>query len=79
MVGLNVGMDRAGVGRGEHAVRMARIAAVTPGVKLAGLMAWEGHTLGIEPIEAKRKAIETAVGPPTAPTAAARPGCRSTS
>ena len=25
-------------------------------------MAWEGHTLGIEPIEKKRKAIEAAVG-----------------
>ena len=62
VVELNIGMDRAGVAPGEEAVRMARIAADTPGVRLAGLMAWEGHTLGIEPIEAKRQAIETAVG-----------------
>ena len=54
VVELNVGMDRAGVAPGEEAVRMARVAAGTPGVRLAGLMAWEGHTLGIEPIDAKR-------------------------
>lgn len=62
VVELNVGMDRAGVAPGEEAVRMARVAAGTPGVRLAGLMAWEGHTLGIEPIDAKRQAIEAAVG-----------------
>ena len=42
VVELNVGMDRAGVAPGEEAARMARVAAGTPGVKLAGLMAWEG-------------------------------------
>lgn len=62
VVEVNIGMDRAGVAPGEEAVRFARIAAHTPGVRLAGLMGWEGHTLGIEPIEAKRDAINTAVG-----------------
>ena len=62
LVELNVGMDRAGVAPGEETVRLARVAAGTPGVRLAGLMAWEGHTLDVEPADAKRRAIETAVG-----------------
>lgn len=62
LVELNVGMDRAGVAPGEETVRLARVAAATPGVRLAGLMAWEGHTLDVEPAGAKRRAIETAVG-----------------
>ena len=62
VVEVNVGMDRAGVAPGEAAVRLARVAAGTPGVRLAGLMAWEGHTLDVEPADAKRRAIENAVG-----------------
>lgn len=62
VVEVNVGMDRAGVAPGEEAVRLARAAAGTPGVRLAGLMAWEGHTLDVEPADAKRRAIRAAVG-----------------
>lgn len=62
VVEVNVGMDRAGVAPGEATVRLARVAADTPGVRLAGLMAWEGHTLDVEPADAKRRAIENAVG-----------------
>lgn len=62
VVEINIGMDRAGVAPGDETVRLARIAADTPGVRLAGLMGWEGHTLSVEPIDVKRQAIETAVG-----------------
>ena len=61
LVELNIGMDRAGVTPGAEAVRLSRFVAETPGVRFSGLMGWEGHTLAIEPMEAKHQAITTAI------------------
>ncbi len=45
MIELNVGMNRSGIAPGAPAVELARMATQTEGVRLAGLMGWEGHTL----------------------------------
>jgi D-serine deaminase-like pyridoxal phosphate-dependent protein len=48
LVDLNVGLPRCGVAPGEEAVALARRAAETAGVRLRGLMGYEGHVVGIE-------------------------------
>ena len=45
VVEVNVGMNRCGVAPGAPAVELARLAGRTQGVRLAGLMGWEGHVL----------------------------------
>ncbi len=45
LVELNVGMNRSGTLPGEETVRIAAAAHATPGIRLMGLMGWEGHTL----------------------------------
>ena len=62
LVELNTGMNRAGVAPGEATVALSRLAHETPGVRYMGLMAWEGHTLTEADPDAKRAAIEKAVG-----------------
>lgn len=60
VIELNTGMDRAGVLPGEPTLAMARLIQETAGVRLAGLMTWEGHALSLEE-EAKRKEIERCI------------------
>ena len=62
MVEVNVGMNRAGVEPGEPAVRLASLVHRCEGLQLAGVMAWEAHTLGIADPDEKRRAIHRAVG-----------------
>ena len=62
VVEVNVGMDRAGVEPGEPTVAFAREVARQPGLRLAGLMAWEGHAVKIADPAEKRRAVEQAVG-----------------
>ncbi|MEW6754408.1 MAG: alanine racemase, partial [Candidatus Latescibacterota bacterium] len=50
---LDIGMHRAGVQPGLPALGLARAAASTPGVRLCGLMGYEGHVLAVEPPEEK--------------------------
>jgi D-serine deaminase-like pyridoxal phosphate-dependent protein len=47
LVDVNVGQGRCGVAPGEEALALARRVAMTPSVKLRGLMGYEGH---LEPI-----------------------------
>lgn len=61
VIELNTGMHRAGVEAGAETVALARQIAATPGVRLAGLMSWEGHTLEHQDPERKRQGIETAI------------------
>ncbi len=61
LVELNVGMDRSGVAPGAAAVALALTAAATPGVKLRGLMGWEGHCAGMPAGEQKRAACAAAI------------------
>lgn len=47
LVDVNVGLPRCGVDPGEPALDLARRAAATPGLRLRGLMGYEGHVVGI--------------------------------
>jgi D-serine deaminase-like pyridoxal phosphate-dependent protein len=61
LVEVNTGMNRAGVLPGAATVELARKIAPLKGVKLAGLMTWEAHTLRLADPAEKRTAIEAAI------------------
>ena len=48
LVDVGVGLPRCGVAPGEPAVALARRVEATPGVRLRGVMGYEGHVVGIE-------------------------------
>lgn len=58
---LNIGMQRAGVEPGRHAVDLACRLADLPGINFVGVMGWEGHVVGIEDPLSKRIACEQAI------------------
>jgi len=47
LVDLNVGQNRCGVAPGEEAVALGKRARTMPGLKLRGVMGYEGHAVGI--------------------------------
>ncbi|RLT32575.1 MAG: DSD1 family PLP-dependent enzyme [Chloroflexi bacterium] len=61
LVEVNGGMNRAGTEPGEATVELAHQLHNTPGLRLDGLMAWEGHTLALPDAE-RAAAIHKAVG-----------------
>ncbi|MDA1190920.1 MAG: DSD1 family PLP-dependent enzyme [Candidatus Poribacteria bacterium] len=61
VIEIDVGMQRAGVAPGEKTVELARRIAGRRGVQLAGLMAWEAHTLRFTDENEKRQAIREAL------------------
>ncbi len=64
LVDVDLGMGRTGVGSAEDAVALARRIAESPGLRLDGVMGYEGHTLMIpDPVE-KRREIERAIDSP---------------
>lgn len=62
VVELDTGMRRAGILPGAPAVELARRVAGTRGLRLSGVMTWEGHTTNIDDPELKRAEIERSVG-----------------
>jgi len=62
VVEVNVGMNRAGVEPGPAAVELSRMVDACAGLHYAGLMGWEGQTIGIADQAAKRQAIAQSVG-----------------
>jgi D-serine deaminase-like pyridoxal phosphate-dependent protein len=61
LVEVDVGMNRCGVAPGEPVVALARRVTQAPGLRFAGLEAWEGHcTRAAEPA-AKRACVEQAL------------------
>ena len=62
LVELDCGMARAGVQPGEPTLALARQIQQTPGLRLRGLMSWEGHTLEHHDPAVKRQAIAHSVG-----------------
>jgi D-serine deaminase-like pyridoxal phosphate-dependent protein len=54
-------LKRAGVQPGEEAVALAQLIVQTPGLRFAGLMAWEGHATLVQNPEDKRKEIEASI------------------
>ena len=61
LIEVNTGMNRAGTLPGQPTVALAKKVAALKGVKLAGLMTWEAHTLRLTDPAEKRKAIEGAI------------------
>ncbi len=61
LIEVNTGMNRAGTLPGQPTVDLAKKVAGLKGVKLAGLMTWEAHTLRITDMAEKQKAIESAI------------------
>lgn len=61
VIEVNTGMDRAGVPPGEPTLALAQLADDTPGVRLRGLMTWEGHTLEYGQEEKERR-IKSSIG-----------------
>jgi D-serine deaminase-like pyridoxal phosphate-dependent protein len=55
-------MDRCGILPGAPAVELAKLVADTKGVRLAGILGYEGHTLTAWPEDAKDAAIRDSVG-----------------
>jgi D-serine deaminase-like pyridoxal phosphate-dependent protein len=62
VVEVDTGMARCGVAAGEPTLEFARKVSKTPGVKLAGLMGWEGHATAVTDVCAREETIRTAVG-----------------
>ncbi len=62
LVDVNVGLPRCGVDPGEPSVALARLVHETPGLRLRGVMGYEGHAVGrparAEREDAARKAME---------------------
>ena len=61
VVEVNTGMDRCGVQPGESALALAKQIAELPGLRFSGVMGWEGHTVGIENPDEKKRCVHQAV------------------
>jgi D-serine deaminase-like pyridoxal phosphate-dependent protein len=61
VVEVNTGMDRCGVQPGENALTLAKQIDELPGLRFSGVMGWEGHTVGIEDPDEKKRCIYLAV------------------
>lgn len=61
LIEVNAGMNRCGIEPGPPVVAFAREAVALPGIRLAGLMSWEGHVIAIEDPEEKKQRCEEAV------------------
>jgi D-serine deaminase-like pyridoxal phosphate-dependent protein len=62
LVDVDLGMRRCGVASPEAAVELAGRVGDPPGLRLDGVMGYEGHTLMIPEPEAKRAAVTKAIG-----------------
>ena len=61
LIEVNTGMDRCGVEPGQPVVDLAKQVAKLPGVRLAGVMAWEGHVVAMTDFEEKRRVCTESV------------------
>lgn len=61
VVDINVGMERTGVAPGTPAREIARAIDRAPGLRLAGIMGYEGHVLTAWPNEEKRAGTAAAL------------------
>jgi len=72
LIEINSGMERAGVQPGEAVLDLARLITQTPGVRLRGIMTWEGHALDLSDPTQKRQEIERSIGLATSSAALCR-------
>jgi D-serine deaminase-like pyridoxal phosphate-dependent protein len=59
LVEVNVGMNRAGVKRGEPVVEFTRTISRCQGIRFAGVMGWEGHAITVPDTDEKRRLVES--------------------
>jgi D-serine deaminase-like pyridoxal phosphate-dependent protein len=57
VIEVNVGMERCGVAPGAATVELAKRIADKAGLRFAGVMAWEGHSMGIKDSAARQAEI----------------------
>lgn len=62
LIEINLGLHRTGVRPGPDARDLARGVARLPGLRLAGLMGYEGHLLTLPDLDEKRTRIASAMG-----------------
>jgi D-serine deaminase-like pyridoxal phosphate-dependent protein len=62
VIEINSGMNRAGVLPGQPVLELAQLIEKTPGVKLRGLMTWEGHNLSFSDRAEKEAGIRGSIG-----------------
>lgn len=72
VIEVDLGLRRAGTAPGQPTVDLARCIAESPGLRFVGLVAWEGHTITLEPAERKRAAVHAALEELTATAEACR-------
>lgn len=61
VVEINIGLNRCGVAPGEPALKLAQVVADTRGVRLWGVMGYEGHLVSVTPREEKEKQARAAI------------------
>jgi D-serine deaminase-like pyridoxal phosphate-dependent protein len=62
VVDINVGMERTGVLPGQPALQIARLIDRAAGLRLAGIMGYEGHVLTMWPNEEKLAGTQASIG-----------------
>jgi D-serine deaminase-like pyridoxal phosphate-dependent protein len=62
LVDVDVGLPRCGIAPGEPALALARQVEATDGVRLRGLMGYEGHVVGIEDRSEREPRAQKAMG-----------------
>ena len=62
LIDVNTGMNRTGLLPGPEVIRIAQLVERSEGLRLFGVMAWEGHALGLEGGERRQREIERAIG-----------------
>ena len=65
LIEIDIGMNRCGVPAGEPALELARCVASSPGLRLAGLMGYEGHLVLVSDYEERRREVWAALKPLT--------------
>lgn len=63
LVEIDIGMGRCGVAAGGPALELACRVAASPGLRLAGLMSYEGHLVLIPDYEERRRKVLAALEP----------------
>lgn len=61
LIEINSGMNRAGVEPGDAAVELAKQIAALGQIRFSGVMAWEGHTVGIADSELRARQIRESI------------------
>ena len=62
LVDINIGMDRTGVRPGRDALELARAIEQLPGLRLAGIIGYEGHCITTHDPDEKSRQIDAAMG-----------------